>query len=116
MTRGQLATAVARSAHLEYANGGDVQIRDYEFVSPEGEEIYKAVARGFIGLDDAKNFRGHEEVSSDHAVHALRKLALLDRDELDTSLKRDLEALEGLGTKPVSRQTVAVLLARILGL
>ena len=116
MTRVQLASAMARSAHLEYATGADVNIRDYEFASPEGEEIYKAVARGFIGLDEQGNFRGSEQVTSDQAVHALRKLALLDRDELEPELKADLEQLESLDTKPVARQAVAVLLSRILRL
>lgn len=116
MTRGQLASAMARSAHLEYATAAQVNIRDEEFGSPEGEEIYKAVARGFIGLDDQQSFRASELVTSDQAVHALRKLALLDRDELDASLKKDLEQLESLGTQPVTRQQIAVLLARILGL
>ncbi len=116
MTRGQMAAAIARSAHLEYAGNGDVNISDVEVFSPEGEEIYKAVASGFIGLDNRQAFRADEPITSDHAVHALRKLALLDRDHLEDNLKAELEQLEGLGTKPVSRQTIAVLLARILRL
>lgn len=116
MTRGQLASAIARSAHLEYATIADVNISDQELSSPAGEEIYKAVARGFIGLDDRQRFRAEEQVTSDHAVHALRKLALLDRDELESGLKTELEALEMRGHAPVTRQAVAVLLAKVLRL
>lgn len=116
MTRAQMASAVARSAHLEYATIAQVNIRDHEFASPQGEEIYKAVAHGFIGLDDRQNFRASELITSDHAVHALRKLALLDRDELGMDLTKQLDELESQGIKPVSRQAIAILLARILRL
>lgn len=116
MTRGQLASAMARSANLEYATAAQVNIRDQEFLSPEGEEIYKAVARGFIGLDDQQNFRASESVTCDQAVHALRKLASLDRDELDAELKKELDQFEREGTKAANRERVAVLLARILRL
>lgn len=116
MTRGQLASAMARSAHLEYATAADVNIYDQEFSSPAGEEIYKAVARGFIGLNDQQRFRADEKVTSDHAVHALRKLALLDRDELESAMRAELEELEMRGQAPVTRQAVAVLLAKVLRL
>ncbi len=116
LTRGQLASAMARSAHLQYATVADVNIKDHEFGSPEGEEIYKAVAHGFIGLDDQQRFRASELVTSDHVVHALRKLASLDRDELEPALKKDLDQLEARGQEPVPRQVMAVLLSRILRL
>ena len=116
LTRGELAAAIARSAHLEYASTTDVAISDCESSTPAGEEIYKAVARGFIGLDDKQAFRPSEAVTSDHAVHALRKLALLDRDALDANLKTDLDRLELRGTEPVQRQAIATLLNRILRL
>ncbi len=114
MTRGQMAATMARSAHLLRATSADVNIRDCEFSSPEGEEIYKAVARGFIGLDNQQRFRAEEKITSDHAAHALRKLASLDRDELEVALKADLDSLEQKGGGHVTRQEIAVLVARIL--
>ncbi len=116
VTRGELASAIARSAHMEYATVADVQIRDVEYSSPEGEEITKAVARGFIGIDDKRSFRPSELATADQVVHALRKLALLDRDELEPALKLELDQLESRGDQPALRQTVATLLAHVLGL
>ncbi len=114
LTRGQLAAAMARSAHLHATSPQLTVINDVDWFSLDGEEIYRAVAAGFIGVDDAKNFRSSEPVTCDQAVHALRKLALRDRDQIRAEWVKRLDELEKRGSQSVQRQEVATILFDIL--
>lgn len=116
ITRGELAYALARSAHLYATSPDRTKIADIDWTTLDGEEIYQVVAAGMMSVDNHDMFRADEKAEASEVAIGLRKLALLDRKVLDEDLTEKLATLEANADRETSRETVGLLLHAILEL
>lgn len=116
VSRGELASAIARSTHLYATSPTQTKIADVDWTDFEGEEIYQVVAAGMMAVNDDEQFRANENATPAEVALGMRKLALLDRSSLDEALEARLLELETSDQPAVSREVVGLLLHAILKL
>ncbi len=116
ITHAELAHALSQSTHLHATTPEITRIVDIDWNTLDGEAIHSVVAAGLLGLDERQQFRPQLAASPRDVSSSLRKLALLDRDEVDNDLAKRLAVIEKSALGGVPRAKVAELLHEILRL
>ncbi len=116
LTRAELASALARSAHLTAPAATTRAIRDVDTGTNEGDEILRVVSAGLMSIDSPELFSGGKAVSAAEVGAGLRRLVERVGPLAGPEVKREIGELQESKSTGVTRAKVGELLHGILKL
>ena len=116
ITRGEFASALARSVHLPSLPQSSIVMHDVESDTMEADEILKVVAARMMQVDATGNFHPNRSLTSSDAVVGMRRLMALGAPLQNSEFDNKLAKLEAANVSEIDRSTIAVFLHTILKL
>jgi cyanophycinase len=116
ITRGEFASALARSVHLPSPSPSSIVLDDIKSDTLEVEEVLEIVGARMMQVDATGNFRPDNALTSIDAAIGLRKLIEHGAPMQNNAIDAQLAKLESANDREIDRATIGSLLHAILKL